>query len=92
MNLVYYHLSHATKLSLSLDDLQNDVYNNAYGRFHCFHSNLNPVQIVTVNLYREADIKKKKKDKNTKIGNMLYPLITGPKSLNTMIGLRQCQH
>lgn len=91
MNFVYYHLSHATKLSLSLDDLQNDVYNNAYGRFHCFHSNLNPVQIVTVNLYREADIKKKKKDKNTKIG-MLYPLITGPKSLNTMIGLRQCQH
>lgn len=40
-----------------------------------FISNLNPVQIVTVNLYREADIKKKKKDKNTKIGMITLKII-----------------
>ncbi|XP_062571826.1 ras GTPase-activating protein nGAP-like isoform X9 [Saccostrea cucullata] len=37
-------------------------------------NNLNPVEIVTVNLYREADIKKKKKDKNTKIGYINIPV------------------
>lgn len=31
------------------------------------------MQIVTVNLYREADLKKKKKDKNTKIGMIKQP-------------------
>lgn len=41
--------------------------------FFFFVSNLDPVQIVTVNLYREADLKKKKKDKNTKIGMIKQP-------------------
>ncbi|XP_078324419.1 ras GTPase-activating protein nGAP-like isoform X8 [Crassostrea virginica] len=41
---------------------------------HFEFNNLNPVQIVTVNLYREADIKKKKKDKNTKIGYINIPV------------------
>lgn len=34
------------------------------------------MQIVTVNLYREADLKKKKKDKNTKIGMIKQPSYT----------------
>lgn len=41
------------------------------------------MQIVTVNLYREADLKKKKKDKNTKIG-MIKRLITGPEEISVV--------
>lgn len=41
------------------------------------------MQIVTVNLYREADLKKKKKDKNTKIG-MIKQLITGPGEISVV--------
>ncbi|XP_052719192.1 disabled homolog 2-interacting protein-like isoform X8 [Crassostrea angulata] len=41
---------------------------------HFEFNNLDPVQIVTVNLYREADLKKKKKDKNTKIGYINIPV------------------
>lgn len=41
------------------------------------------MQIVTVNLYREADLKKKKKDKNTKIG-MIWQPISGPGEISVV--------